>query len=329
MKCNINPQETIVHLRLPEGGFTPIPVQESPYFQYAVTGKQIYLAEYRDLFDQPPRERAVAIMQSVILFERIRQGYNPENYQSWPTLVGKEVVDGHHRVAYCAGLGLTGMEVENQLSTKYIQWNQAFQIGKGWIEVTMPPDWGPHAQYRYTCAETWNQIHPAVSCAGKSVLDLGCAQGYYSQRAIDSGAYEVYGLDRDEHTLVNSNPNLPLQSVVRQAQETQWLAGYGQRIVFEPRDFMKPGWNEDILSHIVLALKVSYHLGERMADFLREATNCAIETLVVQTNPNHPGELGRLGSVRTHLDILNLLWQKIEVLDSSCPTLVCTQRNYA
>ena len=64
--------------------------------------------------------------------------------------------------------------------------------------ATSKPD-VPYQQIRGVgerdCAERWDAIKPDV--AGKRVLDLGCNLGYFAARALDEGATEVLGVDRD------------------------------------------------------------------------------------------------------------------------------------
>lgn len=41
----------------------------------------------------------------------------------------------------------------------------------------------------------WNRLHRAIDLAGKSVLDIGCGNGYFGWKMLDAGADLVVGLD--------------------------------------------------------------------------------------------------------------------------------------
>jgi SAM-dependent methyltransferase len=51
--------------------------------------------------------------------------------------------------------------------------------------------------HRPNSAERWNLIKAETDFHGKSVLDLGCATGYFSFKAIQAGASYVLGVDHD------------------------------------------------------------------------------------------------------------------------------------
>lgn len=41
----------------------------------------------------------------------------------------------------------------------------------------------------------WNRLAPGIDLHGRSVLDVGCGNGYYGWRMLDAGARQVVGLD--------------------------------------------------------------------------------------------------------------------------------------
>lgn len=56
--------------------------------------------------------------------------------------------------------------------------------------------------HRPNSAERWNLIAAETDFRGKSVLDLGCATGYFSFKAIEAGASYVLGVDHDPKAIV-------------------------------------------------------------------------------------------------------------------------------
>lgn len=69
---------------------------------------------------------------------------------------------------------------------------------RGWLynPLPFPGCEGLHC-HRANSHERWNIIAAHTDFRGRSVLDLGCATGYFSFKAIQAGAAKVLGIDRD------------------------------------------------------------------------------------------------------------------------------------
>jgi tRNA (mo5U34)-methyltransferase len=118
------------------------------------------------------------------------------------------------------------------------------------------------------------------SLQGKSVLDLGCCQGFWSFHATRAGAARCDGIDSSE-------------TFVRQAQAVAILLGI-QNCNFRCRQLEDdPWWEEQVPCEITLMLGLFYHLLDPIF-VLRKAAALTLETLVVDTRilPNRGMALG-------------------------------------
>jgi SAM-dependent methyltransferase len=118
------------------------------------------------------------------------------------------------------------------------------------------------------------------SLQGKTVLDLGCCQGFWSFHAASAGAQRCDGIDSSE-------------IFVSQAQALAVILGI-QNCDFRCRQLEKDRWWEDqVPCHITLMLGLFYHLLDPIF-VLRKAADLTLETLVVDTRilPNRGMMLG-------------------------------------
>jgi SAM-dependent methyltransferase len=107
------------------------------------------------------------------------------------------------------------------------------------------------------------------SLHGKTVLDLGCCQGFWSFHASRAGALRCEGIDSSE-TFVN------------QARAVGTVLGI-ENCSFRCRQLESdPWWDEQVPSEITLILGLFYHLLDPIF-VLRKATSLTLETLVVDT----------------------------------------------
>ena len=68
----------------------------------------------------------------------------------------------------------------------------------GWVYNPLPfPGCGDLRVHRPDTPDRWDIIVRHTNFLGKTVLDLGCATGYFSFRAAQSGADSVLGIDHD------------------------------------------------------------------------------------------------------------------------------------
>lgn len=57
-------------------------------------------------------------------------------------------------------------------------------------------DWPEH--WRVDCEERWNAIKSSIGdLTGKSLLDVGCANGYFMFRFVQDGGYFAEGIERE------------------------------------------------------------------------------------------------------------------------------------
>ncbi|MBU2060168.1 MAG: class I SAM-dependent methyltransferase [Gammaproteobacteria bacterium] len=320
----VNPQETLCTL-VHRGEKTVVPIQESPFYKAAKTGSLMPIIDYLDGYLGRDFQDQCLLMSNIMwtlsLNELIkRQGFVPGAYGTWPILMGRVVQDGLRRISFAAAQGMTEVEVENKIQGLYPWWSQAFRVGDGWVDIAFPPDYEYQTGDRTLCQDTWNRLSPFLSLEGKSVLDLGCGPGFYCHRAIDAGAVNVTGVDRSEHILQSTNPNLK-QNVVDQAKDAAWLCGYGEKIQYFAIDLN--GFKMIRMWDIVLALRVHYHL-EAPTLFLAEISKNAREALVVQCNPVHGIEAG---TVEFTIAALSPFWKEIKQISGpDLPILICKEK---
>ena len=324
MKIHINPAEVLARIWETDGKLHLRPIQETPVYKFALAGGDAsHLHEYYRLRDGVASlEHDIEVAWKRILLDRIANlGYHPESYRDWPILGGRIVSDGQGRIGICAALGIESIEVEQTIQDKYPQWSQAIPVGDYWLDVTQPPDWGPRQERRATWGgASWPLIGFKVDFQGKSVLDLGCAEGFYCRKAIDAGAGRVVGFDRDETITL---PGLPGQSVVEQAREVTWLTGYSDKpIEYIATDLRE--WKPDEQFDVVFAMKIAYHMLEGTSAFLAKASQAARESLVVQCNTGHTGRIADYASPDFNINTLQEFWKTIDVYTcGDAPIIIC------
>lgn len=327
IRVTINPQEALSTL-LKDGKRIVVPIQESPYYQAVVQRSPMPILEYLDR-GMARDYRAQCLMLSNVLWtislvEIIKEhGFRPREFETWPLLRGRQIVDGQRRVAFCAALGLDAIEVENEIQGLYSWWSQAFKVGDSWIDVAFPPDYEPRAGARLEGYQAWAAISAHLHVKGKSVLDLGCGPGFYCHRAVDGGAVSVFGIDRNQSILQTTNPGL-VQDVVAQAEDTAFVCGYHGKIEFVAADLnlwqpRQEQWD------VVLALRAHYHMANPTR-FLIMATEAAREALVLQCNPSH--EQLEAATVEFTKAVLSPLWREIKVVGDGLPILICEGKRH-
>lgn len=77
-----------------------------------------------------------------------------------------------------------GVRPVKQLLLEFCPWR------KGPFDVL-----GVHVDAEWRCERKWARVMQAVSVAGKTVLDVGCGNGYYLFRALGAGAKAALGID--------------------------------------------------------------------------------------------------------------------------------------
>lgn len=60
------------------------------------------------------------------------------------------------------------------------------------LKVIVPPE------YRTDCKERFDAIRRSYDFTGKTVIDIGCANGYFLARCLEEGAKDVVGVEPDE-----------------------------------------------------------------------------------------------------------------------------------
>jgi len=326
LKVKVDPRGGLVKIHTTKGIAAFQRIEKSPYYKFAKSGRVWPLLRYIEMYlSRDSMEALVNLAWTVALLEKIkREGFCPEMYLDWPLWRGRVVQDGHRRTAFCAALEIP-IEVENTLQDAYIQWNQAFQVGDGWLDVTEPPDWRIHPEMRRLCYKTWDLINSLVNFEDRSVVDLGCAQGFYCHRAIDAGATDVTGIDRDDVITQPSNAGLPRQHIVNQAIQVAWVCGYCGKINFVVADLAT--WKPPRQWDIVLALRIHYHFGRFQNDFLSRASRAAKEALVLQTNLVHKGMLAQYCALVYAKIVLHYFWKHVEMVPNGRrPLLICKER---
>jgi len=80
-------------------------------------------------------------------------------------------------------------------TTGYVPGSSA---SKGWLYNPLPfPGCDKFPCHRANSGERWDIIARHTNFKGRSVLDVGCATGYFSFKAVQAGAVSALGIDRD------------------------------------------------------------------------------------------------------------------------------------
>ena len=124
----------------------------------------------------------------------------------------------------------------------------------------------------------WERVAPHVELAGKTVLDVGCGNGYYGYRMLAAGAARVIGLD-------------PMVLFVMQAAALRQYLGQQENYVLPGSDLLIPAGLGAFDS--VFSMGVLYHRTGPI-DHLRSLWNAlkpdgelVLETLVTVGDANH------------------------------------------
>ena len=346
MRIKVDPKELEITLLAPgtdewgDPNTARHPITEAPVYKFAVTGSVIPLLQYYEgkLNGSPTYKEQMAMLAEVgwkcVLLDCIYNGgFRASPGMGWPRVLGPVILDGQSRVAICAALGIQEIEVECYLQQWYKQWSQAHKIidadgVERWLDITAPPNWDTRPWLRHTWggAKALPIIEEHVDFQDRSVLDLGCAEGFFCRLAVDRGAVEVLGVDRSRYIKMPSNPGLPEQDVPQQARHMDWIMGHKDSpITYEGHDLAY--WTPDREYDIVLAMRIYYHFLNAGGLFLTRATRAAREMLVIQCNTVHTGPLGRYARPEWCMDILEGLWEEVELVDcEEVPMIICRKR---
>jgi SAM-dependent methyltransferase len=162
---------------------------------------------------------------------------------------------------------MTREEAEQVLrNTSY--WHYPFELPWGRMRVGKPQHDERHALRRQHFFEPLLKLYGG-SLAGKTVLDLGCCQGFWSFEALRADAAHCVGLD--------SSPQF-----IREAEAIRTLSG-ANRCDFRVAHLDEPGWGEGVAAvNVTLFLGLFYHLSDPLYG-LRQAMALTTETIVVDT----------------------------------------------
>ncbi len=108
---------------------------------------------------------------------------------------------------------------------------------------------GVHIDSEWRCADKWGRIAPHLDLAGKRVLDVGCGNGYYGWRMLNTGAELVIGIDPSvlyciQHQAVNHfigdarNQVLPLalEELPQALSAASFDAVFSMGVIYHRRD---------------------------------------------------------------------------------------------
>jgi len=147
-------------------------------------------------------------------------------------------------------------------------WHYPFQLPWGRVRPTKA-DHGDRHQWR------WRHFFAPLleayggSLTGKTVLDLGCCQGFWTFEAVKAGAASCLGLDATER-------------FVEEAEAARTILGF-ERCEFRRAHLGRDRWAEALEPfHVTLLLGLLYHLDDPLG-VLRDAMQLTTETIVIDT----------------------------------------------
>lgn len=150
--------------------------------------------DYSDLFQSLPDSLLAPWLKT--LPEQIEQGLSSERFgdlSQWLDAlnalpeVNTDIVDLHNGVTLNSGTPV-GEEMKNQIRSsleRLIPWRKGpFQIHDTFIDTEWRSDW------------KWNRVLPHLApLNNRTVLDVGCGNGYHCLRMLGEGAQRVIGID--------------------------------------------------------------------------------------------------------------------------------------
>ncbi len=237
-------------------------------------GTEIF--DYEDLFRQLEQDGQCEWVQSLRsachkALESQRHGSLPKWLQllnrfpaspspSWHITSGRVVVPGEATCKSEASAEPTDLA---GLLQQLHPWRKGpFEIGS----VTIDTEWRSDLK--------WNRIADAVEWRDRSVLDVGCGNGYFGWRMLDAGARSVTGLD-------------PFLLFVMQHKLVRRLAGHAENYVLPLTDAcLVPRLNA---FDIAVSMGVLYHRTDpvdhlqMLRESLRAGGQLVLETLIVDS----------------------------------------------
>ncbi len=108
------------------------------------------------------------------------------------------------------------------------------------------------------------------SLAGRSVLDLGCCQGFWSFEAARAGASSCLGIDSSERFIMEARA----LSVILKEERCEFMHAHLEE---------ERWWEHLAPRPVTLFLGLFYHLADPLL-VLRHAMRCTSETIVIDTN---------------------------------------------
>jgi SAM-dependent methyltransferase len=153
-------------------------------------------------------------------------------------------------------------------------WHYPFELPSGPIKPSRP---GVNPQRHWLRKRHF--FDPLVrlyggSLEGKSVLDLGCCQGFWSMHASSAGA-QCVGIDSSESFVREASALAELLSVA----DCEFRCAHLEN---------DPWWERLAPAHISLFLGLFYHLADPLF-VLRKAAALTLETMVIDTE-SQPGD---------------------------------------
>lgn len=164
---------------------------------------------------------------------------------------------------------------------------------------------GTYIDSEWKCDRKWSRLAPHIDLHGKSILDIGCGNGYYCLRMIGAGAQVVVGID----------PNLlfctQFQAINKYAQQSAaCVLPLGVEILEQHSQRFDTVFSMGVLYHRRQPLE---HLN-LLARCLHDDGELVLETLVIKgTEPNELIPAERYANMRNvwSLPTVSLLIQQL------------------
>jgi SAM-dependent methyltransferase len=148
-------------------------------------------------------------------------------------------------------------------------WHYPFELPWGRVSPTKPGHDDRHALRRRHFFQPLLDRYGG-SLAGKTVLDLGCCQGYWSFEAVRTGAESSIGIDASD-------------AFLREAGALAVLFDLKHRCAFRRAQIEEDPWWRDVPNvDVTLALGLFYYLTDPIL-VLRKALGRTRETFVIDT----------------------------------------------
>jgi ubiquinone/menaquinone biosynthesis C-methylase UbiE len=130
---------------------------------------------------------------------------------------------------------------------------------------------GNRLSSRLATQRTLQAILEAGDFSGRSVLDMGCGDGFFTQQIWDLGApRSLAGVDAAEQAIKVANANKPPRPI-------EYIVGNAHRLPWPDNSF-----------DVVMIQSILHH-DDDPQDMIREAFRLAPEILIHEPNGNNPG----------------------------------------